>query len=48
MDSEREEDDDFEDEWILDVFLFEYGCVVFWGMMEKEEKKFLVSMCVFF
>lgn len=47
-DSEREEDDDLEDEWIPDVFLFEYGCVVLWGMTEKEEKKFLASMCVFF
>lgn len=46
-DSEREEDDDFEDEWIPDVFLFEYGCVVLWGMTEREEKKFLASMCVF-
>lgn len=47
-DSEREEDDDLEEEWIPDVFLFEYGCVVLWGMTEKEEKKFLASMCVFF
>lgn len=46
-DSEREEDDDLEEEWIPDVFLFEYGCVVLWGMTEKEEKKFLASMCVF-
>ncbi|AFR98406.2 cytoplasmic protein [Cryptococcus neoformans] len=43
-DSEREEDDDLEDEWIPDVFLFEYGCVVLWGMTEKEEKKFLASI----
>ncbi|TYJ56548.1 hypothetical protein B9479_002795 [Cryptococcus floricola] len=43
-DSEREEDDDFEDEWIPDVFLFEYGCVVIWGMTEKEEKRFLASI----
>ncbi|AAW46791.1 hypothetical protein CNBM1680 [Cryptococcus deneoformans B-3501A] len=43
-DSEREEDDDFEDEWIPDVFLFEYGCVVLWGMTEREEKKFLASI----
>lgn len=47
-DSEREEDDDLEEEWIPDVFLFEYGCVVLWGMTEKEEKKFLASMCVSF
>ncbi|KIR97296.1 cytoplasmic protein [Cryptococcus deuterogattii 2001/935-1] len=43
-DSEREEDDDLEEEWIPDVFLFEYGCVVLWGMTEKEEKKFLASI----
>nr|ODN85401.1 cytoplasmic protein [Cryptococcus depauperatus CBS 7841]ODN89855.1 cytoplasmic protein [Cryptococcus depauperatus CBS 7855] len=43
-DSEREDDEDFEDEWIPDVFLFEYGCVVIWGMTEKEEKRFLGSL----
>ncbi|WVQ86279.1 hypothetical protein IAT38_008447 [Cryptococcus sp. DSM 104549] len=41
-DSEREDDDEaWEDEWLPDVFLFDYGCVVIWGMTEKEEKKFL-------
>ncbi|OCF45597.1 cytoplasmic protein [Kwoniella heveanensis CBS 569] len=44
-DSEREDDDDFEEEeWVPDVFLFEYGTVVIWGMTEKEEKRFLASI----
>ncbi|WVR08790.1 hypothetical protein IAU60_005848 [Kwoniella sp. DSM 27419] len=44
-DSEREDDDDFEEEeWVPDVFLFEYGTVVIWGMTEKEEKRFLSSI----
>ncbi|WRT70921.1 uncharacterized protein IL334_007920 [Kwoniella shivajii] len=44
-DSEREDDDDFEEEeWVPDVFLFEYGTVVIWGMTEKEEKRFLGSI----
>ena len=39
------EDDDFEEEeWVPDVFLFEYGTVVIWGMTEKEEKAFLKSL----
>lgn len=42
---ESENDDDWEDEdWVPDVFLFEYGTVVLWGMTEKEEKQFLRSM----
>ena len=44
MDSE---DEDFEEEiWVPDVFLFEYGTVVIWGMTEKEEKSFLRSLYV--
>nr|XP_019050904.1 cytoplasmic protein [Kwoniella bestiolae CBS 10118]OCF29834.1 cytoplasmic protein [Kwoniella bestiolae CBS 10118] len=44
-DSERDDDDDFEEEeWVPDVFLFEYGTVVIWGMTEKEEKRFLGSI----
>ncbi|ORY21157.1 hypothetical protein BCR39DRAFT_554163 [Naematelia encephala] len=39
---ESENDDDFEEEeWVPDVFMFEYGTVVIWGMTEKEEKSFL-------
>jgi uncharacterized Rmd1/YagE family protein len=39
---ESENDDDWEEEeWVPDVFLFEYGTVVIWGMTEKEEKSFL-------
>ena len=29
-----------------EVFMFEYGTVVIWGMSEAEEKRFLSSMCV--
>jgi uncharacterized Rmd1/YagE family protein len=28
-----------------EIFLFEYGTVVIWGMTETEEKRFLSSMC---
>ena len=39
------DDDDWEEEvWVPDVFLFEYGTVVIWGMTEKEEKSFLRSL----
>lgn len=38
------DDDEHEEEWVPDVFLFEYGTVVIWGMTEKEEKKFLGSL----
>lgn len=31
-----------------EVFLFEYGTVVIWGMTEAEEKRFLSSMCELF
>lgn len=38
-------DDDWEEEeWVPDVFLFEYGTVVIWGMTEKEERAFLRSL----
>lgn len=30
-----------------EIFLFEYGTVVIWGMTETEEKRFLSSMCDF-
>lgn len=40
------DDDEHEEEWVPDVFLFEYGTVVVWGMTEKEEKKFLISLSV--
>lgn len=29
-----------------EIFVFEYGTVVVWGMSEAEEKRFLSSMCV--
>jgi uncharacterized Rmd1/YagE family protein len=38
------DDDDHDEEWVPDVFLFEYGTVVIWGMTEKEEKRFLGSL----
>jgi uncharacterized Rmd1/YagE family protein len=38
------DEDEHEEEWVPDVFLFEYGTVVIWGMTEKEEKKFLASL----
>ena len=28
-----------------EIFLYEYGTVVIWGMTETEEKRFLSSMC---
>lgn len=46
QDSANEDEDDHEEEWVPDVFLFEYGTVVIWGMTEKEEKKFLASLWV--
>ena len=33
-----------EEEWVPDVFVFEYGTVVIWGMTGKEEKAFLKSL----
>jgi len=43
--ADSENDDDWEEEeWVPDVFLFEYGTVVIWGMTEKEEKTFLRMM----
>jgi uncharacterized Rmd1/YagE family protein len=42
---EDDSDDEWEEEeWVPDVFLFEYGTVVIWGMTEKEEKAFLRSL----
>lgn len=29
-----------------EIFLFEYGTVVIWGMTEQQERRFLSSMCV--
>lgn len=46
---EDDSDDEWEEEeWVPDVFLFEYGTVVIWGMTEKEEKSFLRSLYVIF
>lgn len=45
---EETDDDEHEEEWVPDVFLFEYGTVVIWGMTEKEEKRFLSSLYVTF
>jgi hypothetical protein len=45
--AESENDDDWEEEeWVPDVFLFEYGTVVIWGMTEREEKTFLRMLWV--
>lgn len=45
--AEDSEDDDWEEEeWVPDVFVFEYGTVVVWGMTEKEEKRLLNSLWV--
>ena len=41
---EETDDDEHDEEWVPDVFLFEYGTVVIWGMTEKEEKRFLGSL----
>jgi uncharacterized Rmd1/YagE family protein len=30
-----------------DIFLFNYGTVVIWGMTEAQERRFLSSMCVY-
>ncbi|KAL1412469.1 sporulation protein rmd1 [Vanrija albida] len=43
-DAETDDEDWEEEEWVPDVFLFEYGTVVIWGMTEKEEKAFLRSI----
>ena len=29
-----------------EIFLFDYGTVVIWGMTEQQERRFLSSMCV--
>lgn len=31
-----------------EIFLFQYGTIVIWGMTEPQEKRFLSSMCVSF
>ena len=42
---DSDNDEEFEEqEWVPDVFVFEYGTVVIWGMTEKEEKTFLKSL----
>jgi uncharacterized Rmd1/YagE family protein len=43
---EETDDDEHDEEWVPDVFLFEYGTVVIWGMTEREEKRFLGSLQV--
>lgn len=37
-------DDDNDEEWIPDLFVFEYGTVVIWGMTEREEKRVLAGL----
>lgn len=46
MDNMDSEDEWEEEEWVPDVFLFEYGTVVLWGMTEREEKAFLKQLYV--
>jgi len=41
---EETDDDEHDEEWVPDVFLFEYGTVVIWGMTGREEKRFLGSL----
>ena len=38
------EDEDGDEEWVPDVFVFEYGTVVIWGMTEREEKRVLANL----
>lgn len=38
------DEDDGDEEWVPDLFVFEYGTVVIWGMTEKEEKRVLASL----
>ena len=38
------DEDDAEEEWVPDLFVFEYGTVVIWGMTEREEKRVLASL----
>ena len=43
--TDNDNDEEFEEEeWVPDVFMFEYGTVVIWGMTEKEEKTFLKNL----
>ncbi|BEJ11633.1 hypothetical protein CspHIS471_0200930 [Cutaneotrichosporon sp. HIS471] len=44
VENDSDGDDWEEEDWVPDVFLFEYGTVVIWGMTEKEEKQFLRSL----
>lgn len=45
--SDREDEDD-DETWVPDVFIFEYGTVVIWGMTEREEKRMLANLYVLF
>jgi uncharacterized Rmd1/YagE family protein len=38
------DEDDADEEWVPDLFVFEYGTVVIWGMTEREEKRVLASL----
>lgn len=38
------DEDDGDEEWVPDLFVFEYGTVVIWGMTEREEKRVLASL----
>ncbi|KAJ9092779.1 hypothetical protein QFC21_006653 [Naganishia friedmannii] len=38
------DEDDGDEEWMPDLFVFEYGTVVIWGMTEREEKRVLASL----
>lgn len=42
--SDQEGGDDDDEEWIPDLFVFEYGTVVIWGMTEREEKRVLAGL----
>lgn len=45
-DASDREDEDGDEEWVPDVFIFEYGTVVIWGMTEREEKRVLANLYV--
>ncbi|KAJ9105956.1 hypothetical protein QFC19_003291 [Naganishia cerealis] len=38
------DEDEGDEEWMPDLFVFEYGTVVIWGMTEREEKRVLASL----
>lgn len=44
VDASDREDEDGDEEWVPDVFVFEYGTVVIWGMTEREEKRVLANL----